>query len=425
MRKIYTYGLVFCLVVLSACRGCNEKQLPSLKETYQQNDKKPFGGYVAFKEFEIIKEQTSINVLTGPFIDLWDIIQNEEGEDEKVNEEEEEEYEPAKNTVYFLITKNLLLDAYDINMLLSFADKGNDLFISADYIQPEFLEKIHCIVERRPEVQAEAIGKMDDSFVMDFDEDEEYQNKYGYYYYPFLNSIRFEKKSGTILGYNEMNQPNYIVLKYGKGQIYLHVAPRAFSNYFLMTGENLDYYKYVLSTLPFNPKYYIWDEYYKLPPKRREQQDSGKSNFSTFRVINNHPSLLRAFWVTVAAMLLFVLFNMKRKQRPIPQIPSNTNATVEFTETIGRLYLQHKDNKNIAEKQVTYFLEKIRNNYFINTSEINDEFLNSLAGKSGVELSGVKDLFGLIKKILAKETVTDDELLQLNDKITHFNKNRK
>ena len=425
MRKIYTYSLVFCLVALSACRGCNEKKLPSLKETYQQNDKKPFGGYVAFKEFEIIKEQSSINILTGPFIDLWDIIQNEADEEVDDDEEENEDYEVAKNTVYFLVTKNLLLDAYDINMLLSFADKGNDLFISADYIQPEFLNKIHCIVERDPEVKAEAIGKMGSSFVIDYDEEEEFENNYGYYYYPFLNSIKFERKSGTVLGYNQNNQPNFIVLEWGKGQIYLHVAPRAFSNYFLMTGQNLDYYKYVLSTLPFNPKYYIWDEYYKLHPARREQQNSAKSNFSTLSVIKRHPSLLWAFWISVVGILFFVLFNIKRKQRHIPEIPPNSNATVEFTETIGRLYLQHKDNKNIAEKQITYFFEKIRNSYFINTSDVNEEFLVSLSGKSGVELSKVKELFGLIKNFMAKEVIIDKELLQLNDKITNFNKNRK
>lgn len=419
MRKIYTYGLVFCLVVFSACRGCNEKKLPSLKETYQYNDRKPFGGFIAFKEFEIILQQQEINILKGPLIDLWDIIQNEK------YDEEEDEYEVSGNSLYFIVTKNLILDAYDINVLLSFADKGNDLFISADYIQPEFLKRIHCIVERKEEVMAEATGKMDSSFVTDYYEEEKFETEYGYYYYPFRNSIKFEKKSGTILGYNQQNQPNFIVLKWGSGHIYLHVAPRVFSNYFLLTGKNLDYYKYVLSSLPTDPDYFIWDEYYKLHPSKRAQQKSAGSEFSTLSVIKKHPSLLWAFWISVVGMLLFVLFNIKRKQRPIPEIAGNKNATVAFTETIGRLYLQHKDNKNIAEKQITYFYEKIRNNYFINTAEVNEEFLVSLSGKSGVDSEEVNKLFGLIKDIRAKGDITDEELLQLNDKITNFNKNRK
>ncbi len=422
MRKIYTYSFVFCLVVLSACRGCNEKKLPSLKETYQQNDKIPFGGYIAFKEFEIIMQQSAVNVLTGPLIDYWEVIKKEKSE---VGVDGGNEEEVAKNSLYFIVAKNLFLDPYDTNALLSFADQGNDLFISADYIQPEFLRKIHCIVERDAEVKAEAIGKMDDSFLGGHPEDGSDHLEYGYYYYPFLNSIKFEKKSGTVLGYNDKGEPNFVVLKYGKGQIYLHVAPRAFSNYFLMTDDNLDYYKYVLSTLPTNPEYYIWDEYYKIHPAKREQQSSGKSDFSTLSVIKKHPSLLWAFWISMVGMLLFVLFNSKRKQRPIREIPPNSNATVEYTETIGRLYLQHKDNKNIAEKQITYFYEKIRNNYFINTADVNEEFLVSLSGKSGVDKEKVNELFGLIKKIRTKVEVADEELLQLNDKITSFNKNKK
>lgn len=418
MRKIYTYSLVLCLVALSACRGCNEKKLPSLKETYQYNDRKPFGGFIAFKEFGIILQQPSVNILTGPLIDLWDIIQNEE------YDEEEEEYEVSGNSLYFIVAKNLLLDAYDINVLLSFADKGNDLFISADYIQPEFLKRIHCIVERKEEITAEAIGKMDNSFVIDYDEEKKFETEYGYYYYPFRNWIKFEKKSGTVLGYNQKNQPNFIVLKWGSGHIYLHVAPRAFSNYFLLTDKNLDYYRYVLSSLPTDPSYFIWDEYYKLHPAKRAQQSSGGSDFSTLSVIKRHPSLLWAFWISVAGMLLFVLFNIKRKQRQIPQIASNTNATVAFTETIGRLYLQHKDNKNIADKQITYFYEKIRNSYFINTADVNEEFLVSLAGKSGVDPEEVNALFALIKNIRTKEEITDEEVLELNDKITNFNKNK-
>ena len=420
MRKYYTYCLILCLVALSACRGCQEKKLPSLKETYQKNDKKPFGGFIAFKEFEIMLQQTDVNILTSPLIELWDLIKDEEDDGKVGNEKYKPEY-----SLYFLVTKNLLLDAYDINIILSFADKGNDLFISADYFQPEFLEKIHVVVDRKKEIMAESQGKMNDALLPDFLNTDGAKGLYRYYYYPFSNSIRFERKSGKALGFNQDGQPNFIVLKWGKGHIYLHVAPRAFSNYFLLTGNNLNYYKYVLSTLPTDPSYFIWDEYYKLPPSKRVQKESNKSNFSTLSAIKKHPSLLWAFWITVAGIFLFVIFNSKRKQRMVPERFPNSNATVAFTETIGRLYLQHKNNRNIADKQITYFYEKIRNQYFINTTNINDEFLISLSGKSGVPQEETSELLGLIKKIQMQEEISDEELMTLNDKISNFNKNRK
>jgi hypothetical protein len=141
-------------------------------------------------------------------------------------------------------------------------------------------------------------------------------------------------------------------------------------------------------------------------------------------VIRQNPPLLWAFYIGLFVLLLFVLFNVKRKEREIPVLPVNTNATVAFTETVGRLYLQRKDNRNIADKIITYFYEYLRKKYFINTSVINKEFINSLSGKSGVSKTETHELFELIKTIELQDNVSDQELLQLNLKIENF-KNQK
>jgi ribosomal protein L33 len=120
-------------------------------------------------------------------------------------------------------------------------------------------------------------------------------------------------------------------------------------------------------------------------------------------------------------MLLFVLFNSKRKQKIINVIKPNSNATLAFTETVGRLYYQHKNNRRIADKMITYFYENIRNKYFINTTHINTEFINSLSGKSGLAPGEVSILFNIIKNIQLNEIVTDEELLELNERIDNFN----
>jgi hypothetical protein len=133
--------------------------------------------------------------------------------------------------------------------------------------------------------------------------------------------------------------------------------------------------------------------------------------------------LLWAFWIALAGMLLYILFNIKRKQSPIDIIKPNSNATVSFAETVGRLYFQHKNNRHIADKMITYFYEHIRNKYFINTSVISNEFINSLAGKSGVSQKETDELFELIKTIQAQEDISDEELMELNLKIKNFNKN--
>ncbi len=142
-------------------------------------------------------------------------------------------------------------------------------------------------------------------------------------------------------------------------------------------------------------------------------------------LLSQHPPLLWAFWLAVTGLLLYLLFNIKRKQRVINIIKPNANTTVTFTETVGRLYLQKKNNSHIAEKMITYFYEHIRNKYFIATATINDEFINSLSGKSGVSIEKTQQLFSLIERIQSEENVDDAELLQLNTEIENFYKNQR
>ena len=142
-------------------------------------------------------------------------------------------------------------------------------------------------------------------------------------------------------------------------------------------------------------------------------------------VIRQNPALLWAFYIGLFGLLLFVLFNVKRKEREIPVLPVNTNATVAFTETVGRLYLQRKDNHNIADKIITYFYEYLRKKYFINTSVIHKEFINSLSGKSGVSITETTELFELIQSIEPQENISDEELMNLNSKIENFKNQKK
>jgi hypothetical protein len=135
--------------------------------------------------------------------------------------------------------------------------------------------------------------------------------------------------------------------------------------------------------------------------------------------------LAAAFWLLLLLLLLYILFGGKRRQRIIEKTKPNENTTVTFTETIGRLYLQKKDNKNIAEKSCTYFTEYIRNNYFLSSNTINDDFITSLSRKSGVERQKVESLYRAIEHVHNNVIVDDYQLLSLNEQIQNFYKKHK
>lgn len=405
---------MFPLLILSGIYSCrqNEKSIPSLNESYRRTDKLPFGSFIAYKRFQSEFPDYWINIAEKPFNKTWDDLRGD----------------TSKNySLYFLITKNLILSADEVNAMIEYVKAGNDLFISADYIDEKLLEAVYCTIDRKSETISEVNGKMKETHVSMFYGNNFQAPKYSYYYFPFRNYFSsYDTTYTRVLGVNENNLPDYIVLFAGKGRLYLHVAPRIFSNYFLLTNNNYQYLEYVTAYLRFEPQYVYWDEYYKDFSSTKNKNNLGnKDHFSTMEVITQNPPLLWAFCIGLSGLLLFVLFNVKRKEREIPVLPVNTNATIAFTETVGRLYLQRKDNRDIADKIITYFYEYLRKKYFINTSVINKEFINSLAGKSGISVAETNELFELIQTIEQQENISDEELLNLNSKIENFKNQKK
>jgi hypothetical protein len=404
--------IVAFVCIVTSCLQSDES-LPALNESYRKTDRQPFGSYIAYKEVKNLLDNRYIETVRDPFDKEW--LNIKDYSDDK------------KYSLYILVTKNLVLTEAEITAFLDYVKSGNDLFISADYVDSKLLDNISCANERMAEIADETRGLMQQTRVSMYFGDGMTGTSYSYYYYPFLNSLSgFDTSFARVLGVNDHNMANYIVLFSGKGRIYLHVAPRVFSNYFLLSGQNYKYLEDVISYLRSDPKNIYWDEFYKNANlnRRTKNGDHVEDNFSSLSVIGQHPPLQWAFWLGAAGLLLFVITNVKRKQRVIEVDKPNINTTVNFTETVGRLYLQKKSNNHIAEKMITYFYEQIRNRYFISTSHINDEFINVLAGKSGVPKEQTQQLFTLIEQVQSVKNTDDATLLRLNNAIEFFNRNQ-
>ena len=77
-----------------------------------------------------------------------------------------------------------------------------------------------------------------------------------------------------MLGYDEKGRPNFIHLHAGKGNLYVHLEPLAFSNYFILHKNNIDYYENALSVISPDVTKVVWDEYYLN--KRSSENDPEK-----------------------------------------------------------------------------------------------------------------------------------------------------
>jgi Domain of unknown function (DUF4350) len=392
-KKSYLFFITACFAVLVGCQPNNK--IPDLTETYSKTDKKPFGTYVAHKQLQEMYYTNTIREKKQSFYTTWNEIAD-------------------KDALYVLVAKNLFVTEDEVNAMLDYVKRGNDLFIAAANIDTNLLSELSIVQHSNlsPYIDYNRMEKTSTNFEV---------TPYRYYYLPFTNYFSGYDTNQYIkpIAKNENGRTNCLVYFYGKGKLFLHTEPRAFSNYFLLQKDNYQYLQNILAYTNTNPEHLYWDDYYRSL-KDRKNSINADGNFSTLDEIMKHPALKAAFWLSLLLLLLYILFGGKRRQRIIEPIKPNENTTVTFTETIGRLYLQKKDNKNIAEKMCTYFNEYVRNNYFLNTNLINDEFLTTLGRKSGIEKGKVETLYRAMAQAQNKNEVSDFELLQLNEQIQNF-----
>ena len=401
MSKKFLY-IILGFIAAYCFAGCKQQQtaMPSLEESFSKVDKKPFGTYVAYHQVENMFSRNTVRSKTQAFNKTWNDISD-------------------TASLYICMSSGLYVNEDEISAMMGYVNAGNDLFIAANYIDEALLKEIGAKEDYKPLPSYynffDSVRTTNTIFS---------ENEFAYYYHPFKSSFTNYNASLTkVLGVNEQNKPNFIVYFHGKGKLFLHCDPRAFSNYFLLKKDNYKYMQHVFSYTRNAPDHLYWDDYYrKLFSRRSSSKNDGDKSFSSFSEILKHPPLAAAFWLSLLLLSLYILFSIKRRQRIIEKIRPNENTTVTFTETIGRLYLQKKDNRNIAEKMTTYFNEHVRNNYFLNTSAINDTFITTLSRKSGVAKERVEALYKAIHNTQNNAVVDDFQLLSLNEQIQQFYK---
>ncbi|GAL68049.1 hypothetical protein JCM19301_1764 [Jejuia pallidilutea] len=115
-----------------------------------------------------------------------------------------------------------------------------------------------------------------------------------------------------------------------------------------------------------------------------------------------------------------MVFNAKRRQRVIKIVKPLQNTSLAFVKTISNLYIETQDYKNLIDKKITYFLEKIRSDFNIDTAVLNDDFIKKLATKAGRKKEDVTQLVNYIKWLRTKNELSEESLIKLNKFIEAF-----
>ncbi len=428
MRKGILYSFYYAVLLgttllLTGCPGgapAGKNSIPNLRETYRKDDKLPFGGYVAFQMLEQLFPDNIRRTKKEPIEKTWAEVSD-------------------TNALYISISRNLYTSDEDVTSIREFVSAGNDLFLSAASFDNNLLEEIDCKVANSGELLQMITGDMKDTRVRLKQRPGVDTSSYSYFYKPFTNYFYgFDTNHTRVIGYNNQGDPNCIVHFEGRGRLFLHCDPRAFSNYFLLQRDNYRYMQSLMGYVHNSPQHLYWNDYYVNVRQKQSGGGSGRGGGSGSRRNRSSSNeddsgstlsglkgpLWTAFWLILGLLLLYILYGMKRRQRQIPQKKPNENTSVTFTETIGLLYLQKKDNRNIADKMITYFNEFVRNQYFLNTNHVTPEFITTLSRKSGVQQGRVESLYRAIAHAQQSTHIDDYQLLSLSQLIQNFYKYR-
>ncbi|SDQ32216.1 hypothetical protein SAMN05421664_1135 [Chryseobacterium soldanellicola] len=355
--KIYAILFIIVMVIL-ALLEVNKKEITDWRKNFDINEKSPFGLYIFNQEIKDLFKNNLKKTSESPF----------------------DYYNKNKKSPHNILVVENDIDVPSWKKILDEVSHGSDAML---------------IVSNMPKDISDSIGFYDSE--ISFDEqnvlkltDKKYQNDFiELDKFPSGRGFSYIKPNVEVLGKTvekeNDDQANFIKVKFGKGNIYVHSEPLFLTNYYLLKPGNVKYAADVFSYL--DDKETVWFV-----------ESSTKESQFFMRFILSKPALKYAWWVLLGGLLLFIFFNAKRKQRIVPIVEPLRNTSVDFVKSIGNLYLQEGDFHDMMVKKAQYFLNKVRLDLLIDTQNLDEEFAKKLQLKTGKTMEMIDEAINFIKK---------------------------
>jgi hypothetical protein len=396
----YFIGAVILLALGTLLISAMKNKPKQLNEriTLKERDKIPYGFFAARRMLpDLFPNATIFDDKNSP--GYWDALS-----------------ETGTNQLVIITGIAIQADEYELSEMMAFARKGNYVFIIAHDLSYETTQFLN-IVELTDD--GDFFGMQTDSLRLQLQFPR--FNDTVTYVYPGRRYASYLKVVDTskvvVLGTNEKWDANFVQFKTGQGAIFLHTAPLAFSNYFLLHKSNVKYFQKALSLIPSTVEKVWWNEYYL---NKRTDQPKNEPNFLS--VLLKYEAFRWALITVIATLLIYVLMEMRRKQRVIPVLSKHKNESLDFVTTIGQLYYSRKDHANLARKMSTYFLEHIRTRLKVSTNRLDESFVQALHAKTGYPVEEIRSIVYFIQ-VTDTASVSEGQLNRFYQQLENFYKN--
>lgn len=370
--------------------------------SFSGSDKIPYGTYILQNELETLFPGSDVHKLTIPPFEYLLQTDREKGQ-----------------TNWVFINDHLAPDSNELDQLLERVADGDHLFISTSAPGEVLAGELSFSVRYTSPFDRQQLdldrfseeGQSESDLVrmnlanpaLSHDSGWEFEGR-RFAYFSALDSART-----TVLGGLTEDRNNFVSVEHGDGLVYIHLFPFAFTNYYIRGQHHAEYAFKALSYLPVREV--IWDEYYK----------TGREQYTTpMGYVLSEPRLRNGWFLTLAGILLFMIFKGRRNQRAIPERQKPQNSTLQFAKTIGSLYLEKGSHKGIAEKKIRFFMDYCRRNLGIDAANAEQTVAEAVAGRSGVPQQQVEQLLELVKLVQQKNEISIEELKQVTSQIDQF-----
>lgn len=387
-------AVAFSVLLYFIFRNGGDESNYSWQEHYEPDSKDPYGTYLVRNLLETYYPGQSFEVVADSLGERLD----------------------SGSFVY--VGNNFWLDSLSLIQLLHFVEEGNRAFIACPYIPQNLLDSLNdlsCVNEdeysHSSTVFSGNLYHLTDTVVNMNLQHPSLADPKGYklkrlflrkpvqYEWSYMPEEYFceAQTSLTKLGTINEEHTNFLSIAYGKGEFLLHTTPLAFTNLHLVEKRGLDYASKAFSHLKPGPIY--WDESPYNPFDNYAGNNPDGPKESPLKYILKQPALAWAWYILLGMAVLYLVFRAKRRQRVIPVLEKNTNTSLEFIGTIGRLFFIQNNHRQLASQKMRLFLIFVRERYHLSTKELNEQFAKSLATRSEVSEDHIQKILNLNRNI--------------------------
>ncbi|MDZ7848232.1 MAG: DUF4350 domain-containing protein [Owenweeksia sp.] len=360
--------------------------------TWHTQDKDAYGGYVTHQLMEGVYAGQSIR---SAYKSLYELTELQDGQ-------------PLEGNL-LIIANSLMLDENDSRALENYLADGHHVLVAASNLSGSIFDSldIHsytypfAVEHSLPEnafvnFGFSATGWPKDSFAIEATA----ASKYFIHDKSKRDKVYDDYRS---LAKNDLGRDVLRAYPVGEGMLYVSPNPLLLSNYYVLDSASAGYSAGMLSLLP--PGRDITHiEFYQVG--RMEAN-------SPLRYFLAVPNLQWALYVSLIGLLLFIVFEARRRQRAIPVVKPLRNTSIEFAQTLGQLYFHNRgDHLNMARNRVNFLLEYIRTHYYLNTQELDAHFAQALIDKSGQPETRIHKLVNLAREV-RQGSVTEQQFMDL------------